>query len=199
MRRSAGTSAVGRTGTFGNLRILDVPTRLLISEYGTRIAIRATLAAKYAFTPDDGQAMALTFELFNSVDGSVPLMAAVGWFRFVCSNGLVVGTTSAKVRQRHSSALNIHEISGGAAALQRGEPRGHQSIACARSASSADVSSSRETSFSRTDESMQATLPIRFVRAVLRHCQRFTLLDAIHVNRKVLPQLPDAPPSSCVQ
>lgn len=88
-----------------------VPARLLISEYGTRIAVRATLPDAYAFTPPDGHKMALTFECFNSVDGSVPLLAAVGWFRFVCSNGLVVGTTSAKVRQRHSPALNIKEIS----------------------------------------------------------------------------------------
>jgi len=89
----------------------DVPARLLISEYGTRIALRATLPDEYAFTPSDGHTMALTFECFNSVDRSVPLMAAVGWFRFVCSNGLVVGTTTASVRQRHSPALNIGEIS----------------------------------------------------------------------------------------
>ena len=54
--------------------------------------------------------MALTFECFNSVDGTVPLFAVVGWFRFVCSNGLVVGTTSAKVRQRHSPPLEIDEV-----------------------------------------------------------------------------------------
>jgi Domain of unknown function (DUF932) len=90
---------------------VTVPARLLISEYGTRIALRATLPEKYDFTPDDGHRMALTFECFNSVDGTVPLCAAVGWFRFVCSNGLIVGTTSASVRQRHSPRLEIDEIS----------------------------------------------------------------------------------------
>lgn len=90
----------------------EVPVRLLITEYGTRIALRATLPDNYAFTPDDGHAMALTFECFNSVDGTVPLFAAVGWFRFVCSNGLVVGTTSATVRQKHSPSLQIGEVSG---------------------------------------------------------------------------------------
>lgn len=89
----------------------DVPVRLLITEYGTRIALRATLPEKHAFTPDDGHSMALTFECFNSVDGTVPLFAAVGWFRFVCSNGLVVGTTSAKVNQRHSPPLEMDEVS----------------------------------------------------------------------------------------
>ena len=85
--------------------------RLLITEYGTRIALRATLPENLAVTPDDGHSMALTFECFNSVDGTVPLFAAVGWFRVVCSNGLVVGTTSAKVRQRHSPPLEIDEVS----------------------------------------------------------------------------------------
>jgi hypothetical protein len=88
-----------------------VPVHLLLSEYGSRIALRATLPDAYSVTPPDGHKMALTFECFNSVDRSVPLMAAVGWFRFVCSNGLIVGTASAKVRQRHSPPLNIGEIS----------------------------------------------------------------------------------------
>jgi hypothetical protein len=88
-----------------------VPARLLISEYGTRMAVRATLPEQHSVVPDDGHRMALTFECFNSVDGSVPLFAAVGWFRFVCSNGLVVGTATARVRQKHSPPLNIGEIS----------------------------------------------------------------------------------------
>ena len=88
----------------------DVPTHLLISEYGTRVAIRATLPAHLAFTPPDGHPMALTFECFNSVDGSVPLMALVGWFRFVCANGMVVGTATARVRQRHLPSLKIGDV-----------------------------------------------------------------------------------------
>ena len=89
----------------------QMPARLMISEYGTRIAVRATLPKRYEFKADDGHSLGLTFECFNSVDGSVPLFAAVGWFRFVCSNGLVVGTTSAKVRQRHLPPLQIDQIS----------------------------------------------------------------------------------------
>ena len=89
-----------------------VRARLLITEYGTRMAVRATLPASHAFTPADGHSMALTFECFNSVDGTVPLFAVVGWLRFVCSNGLVVGTVAARVRQKHSPPLAIDEISG---------------------------------------------------------------------------------------
>jgi hypothetical protein len=88
-----------------------VRARLLITEYGTRMALRATLPASHAFTPADGHRVGLTFECFNSVDGSVPLFAVVGWLRFVCSNGLVVGDIAARVRQRHLPPLAIEEIS----------------------------------------------------------------------------------------
>ena len=83
--------------------------------------IRATLPDSYAFLEANGQKMALTFECFNSVDRTVPLMAAVGWFRFVCRNGLVLGTTTARIRQRHSSPLNLEEVS---AVLKRGHGPG---------------------------------------------------------------------------
>jgi hypothetical protein len=88
-----------------------VPVHLEITEYGTRMALRATLPDEHTIRPDDGHPMALTFECFNSVDKTVPLFAAVGWFRFVCSNGLVVGTTTARVRQRHVPPLKMDEIS----------------------------------------------------------------------------------------
>src|SRR4051812_827145 len=90
----------------------SVRVRLLVSEYGTRMALRATLPKEYAFTPADGHAMALTYECFNSVDRTVPLFAAVGWFRFVCSNGLLVGMTSASVRHRHRPPLAIEQMAG---------------------------------------------------------------------------------------
>ena len=54
--------------------------------------------------------MALTFECYNSVDRTVPLFAVLGWFRFVCSNGLAIGTTHARVRQRHRPPLDIEEF-----------------------------------------------------------------------------------------
>lgn len=88
-----------------------IPVQLQISEYGTRMALRATLPEEFAFDAADGYRMALTFECLNSVDKTVPLFAAVGWFRFICSNGLIVGTTCASVRQRHSPALRIDEFS----------------------------------------------------------------------------------------
>jgi hypothetical protein len=87
-----------------------IPTQVQMSEYGTRMALRATLPEEFAFDAADGHRMALTFECLNSVDKTVPLFAAVGWFRFICSNGLIVGTTCARVRQRHSPSLRIDEF-----------------------------------------------------------------------------------------
>jgi uncharacterized protein DUF932 len=89
-----------------------VPARLLITEYGSRMTLRATLPAEFAFTPPDGHPMALTYECFNSVDRTVPLFAAVGWFRFVCSNGLLVGTTSASMRHTHRPPLSLEQFAG---------------------------------------------------------------------------------------
>ena len=110
VQHAAVVHAVTAEVTRAGIDPAQVPVSLLMTEYGTRIALRATLPENYAYTPDNRHSMALTFECFNSVDGTVPLFAAVGWFRFVCSNGLLVGTTSARVRQRHSPPLEIAEV-----------------------------------------------------------------------------------------
>ncbi|MEO8077634.1 MAG: DUF932 domain-containing protein [Acidobacteriota bacterium] len=89
----------------------NVPVQVELSEYGTRMALRATLPKAFALDPGDGHTMALTFECVNSVDRTVPLFAAVGWFRFICANGLILGTTCASVRQRHSPSLRIEQFS----------------------------------------------------------------------------------------
>ena len=63
------------------------------------------LPNEFSFTPTDGHPMALRIECFNSVDGSTRFRALMGWFRFVCSNGLIVGVTSSDVRLRHTGDL----------------------------------------------------------------------------------------------
>jgi hypothetical protein len=35
----------------------------------------------------------------------------MGWFRFVCSNGLVIGVTQADIRHRHVEGLNLGDVS----------------------------------------------------------------------------------------
>lgn len=46
----------------------------------------------------------------NSHDGSSAAMAVAGVFRFVCSNGLVVGSTFEKIRQRHAGDAAVELI-----------------------------------------------------------------------------------------
>ncbi len=54
--------------------------------------------------------MGLRLECFNSVDGSTRFRALMGWFRFVCSNGLIIGVTSSDIRRRHVGDLGLGGI-----------------------------------------------------------------------------------------
>jgi hypothetical protein len=53
----------------------------------------------------------MRLECFNSVDGSTKFQAFMGWYRFVCSNGLIVGITQVDMRRRHIWGLDILDIS----------------------------------------------------------------------------------------
>ena len=89
---------------------LDLRSRLTMSESGARMAMRVELPERFAFNAPDKHPMALTFECFNSVDRTVPLFALVGWFRLVCTNGLIIGTTHASMRQNHRPPLRIADL-----------------------------------------------------------------------------------------
>ena len=54
--------------------------------------------------------MALRLECFNSVDGSSRFRALMGWFRFVCSNGLIIGVTRFGVSRRHLGDLRLKDV-----------------------------------------------------------------------------------------
>jgi hypothetical protein len=71
----------------------DVKAELTITEYGECMALSLYLPEKDTFDPGDGNRIPMRLECFNSVDGSTGLRALMGWFRLVCSNGLVVGVT----------------------------------------------------------------------------------------------------------
>jgi len=59
---------------------------------------------------NDGDKMRFRIEIFNSVDGSSRLMAVAGWLRFVCSNGLIVGSSLMDLRRQHRQQLQIEEL-----------------------------------------------------------------------------------------
>jgi hypothetical protein len=88
----------------------DVKTELRITEYGERMALSLYLPDKFSFDPGDGHPLALRLECFNSVDGSTRFRALMGWFRFVCSNGLVIGVTRSDVRRRHVGDIRLSDV-----------------------------------------------------------------------------------------
>jgi Domain of unknown function (DUF932) len=54
--------------------------------------------------------MGLRLSCFNSVDGSTKFMAVVGWLRFVCSNGMVIGVARADIRRLHDESLRLRDV-----------------------------------------------------------------------------------------
>ncbi|MBP8963396.1 MAG: DUF932 domain-containing protein [Opitutaceae bacterium] len=93
-----------------NIALSEVKTELMITEYGERMAVSLYLPDKYRFDPGDGHPMALRLECLNSVDGSTRFRALMGWFRFVCSNGLIIGVTRFDMRRRHIGDFQIEDI-----------------------------------------------------------------------------------------
>jgi hypothetical protein len=88
----------------------DVKAELRITEYGERMALSLYLPDEYHFDPGDGYPMALRLECLNSVDGSTRFRVLMGWFRLVCSNGLIIGITRSDVRRRHIGDLGIARV-----------------------------------------------------------------------------------------
>ena len=85
-------------------------TELMLTEYGERMELSIYLPEEYSFDPGDGHRLHLRLECFNSVDGSTRFRALMGWFRFVCSNGLIIGVTQTDVRRRHVGDIHLADV-----------------------------------------------------------------------------------------
>jgi hypothetical protein len=83
---------------------------LALTEYGERMSLSLYLPEAYQYQPEDGHPMDLRLECTNSVDGSTRFRVLMGWFRLVCSNGLIIGVTRADLRRRHVGAFHIGMI-----------------------------------------------------------------------------------------
>lgn len=88
----------------------SITADLAITQYGERMQLRLYLPDAYNFDAPDGHTMKLRLECLNSVDGSMRFRALVGWLRFVCGNGLVIGVKKADVWRRHSGDMGIEEV-----------------------------------------------------------------------------------------
>jgi hypothetical protein len=64
----------------------------------------------YTINPGDGHQLALRLGVFNSVDGSTRFRAVLGWLRFICSNGMVIGPAQNDYKRRHNQTLVITDM-----------------------------------------------------------------------------------------
>jgi len=69
------------------------------------MALTFTLPDEFDFNPGDGHVLNLSLQCVNSVDGRCRLRIMLGWFRFICGNGLVVGTARSSQRFIHNEFL----------------------------------------------------------------------------------------------
>ena len=87
-----------------------VTAQMDLTALGERMRLNVFLPEKFhlAITPEDR--IALRLICTNSVDGSVSFSALTGWFRFVCSNGMILGVKHRQFRQRHNRQMNIDDL-----------------------------------------------------------------------------------------
>ncbi len=85
-------------------------SELSITQFGERMTMSTYLPEKYNFDPGDGHELAMRLECFNSVDGSCRFKVFMGWFRFVCSNGLVLGVKKSAFERRHLNSLTLDDL-----------------------------------------------------------------------------------------
>ena len=91
----------------------EYPAELYIGDGGARFGLRLVFP-DLVCDPGDGHPVAGRIELLNSVDRSLPLRLVMGFFRFVCSNGLVVGASVTNLLEIHRTGrvdvLRLKEV-----------------------------------------------------------------------------------------
>jgi hypothetical protein len=81
-----------------------------LTELGEWMNLRIYFPDNFNFIPGDRESLGLRVECFNSVDGSSRLVILLGWLRFVCSNGLVIGETKVELRDIHNQRMDLDRI-----------------------------------------------------------------------------------------
>lgn len=89
---------------------IELKCELGLSELSEWMNFRVYFPKEYDHDPGDGKKMALRLECYNSVDGSSRLQIMLGWFRYICSNGLVIGETVATLNDIHNHSMDLVKI-----------------------------------------------------------------------------------------
>lgn len=92
------------------IRSEGLKCELGLTELGEWMNLRIYFPDKFNHNPHDGESLGLRLECFNSVDGSSRLVLLLGWLRFVCSNGLVIGETKAELKDIHNKNMDLERI-----------------------------------------------------------------------------------------
>jgi hypothetical protein len=94
-----------------NIEPEQIQATMDLTALGERMRFGIYLPEVFNIDNNASDCMKLRLECFNSVEGSTRFWAIVGWLRFVCSNGLIVGNVQTDFRQRHNQKMDIAEIS----------------------------------------------------------------------------------------
>lgn len=93
-----------------SIDLQKVSGQLTLSAYGSKMVLTFTLPDSFDFDPGDGHVLKLSYHCVNSVDGQCRLRIMLGWFRFICGNGLVVGTAQLSQRFVHNEFLDLPDL-----------------------------------------------------------------------------------------
>ena len=85
--------------------INDLKSQVNLTEYGERMWGRIRFPEQHSFDPGDGHKLDLELHFINSVDKSTRLIFEIGWYRMVCTNGLISRVKSTTTRRKHTISL----------------------------------------------------------------------------------------------
>lgn len=88
----------------------ELKCELGLTELGEWMNLRIHFPDEWSYSPGDGHKIGLRLECFNSVDRSSSLVVLLGWIRFICSNGLVIGETKAELKDIHNDRMDLSRI-----------------------------------------------------------------------------------------
>ena len=95
---------------FAGVDHFSLRCELGLTALGEWMNLRILFPEQFDYIPDDGEPVGLKLECFNSVNGSSRLIILMGWVRFICSNGMIIGKTLIELRDMHTQHLDLGKI-----------------------------------------------------------------------------------------